>query len=158
MTNDRKLDDLAGLPLFTTASRAELERIAQCFTQVPVEPGQVLCRQGAVVRQVLVVEDGRASVHVDGRHVDDLVRGDVVGEAAAFDTARYDATVRAVDPLRVLVCTPAEFSTLLAVAPHVAMGVLRARAARHAAAPQHLEQLVTVPAQRSGSRLPHAHA
>ena len=31
MTKDRKLDDLAGLPLFDTASRAELERSRNRF-------------------------------------------------------------------------------------------------------------------------------
>ena len=158
MSKDRKLDDLAALPLSATASRAELERIAQCCTQARVRPGAVLCRQGAVARQVLVVEDGHAAVHVDGRQVDELVRGDIFGEAAVLATAKYDATVTAVDCMRVLVFTPEEFSAVLAVAPLVAVRVLQARAARHDAAPQHLAHRATVPAQRSDSRLPHAHA
>jgi CRP-like cAMP-binding protein len=156
MIKDSKLGDLARIPLFTKATRRDLERIGQCSTQVRVSPGQVLCRQGVLARQVIVLEDGHASVDVDGRQVDELVRGDVFGEAAVLATARYDGTVIALDAVRLLVFTPAEFSTLLAVAPFVAERLLRARAARVGSASSRCQERLFVPAQRTSSDVPHA--
>ena len=149
MRKDRKLQDLAGIPLFAEVDRRELDRIAQSSTQVRVTTGQALCRQGRLARQLVLVEAGHAAVLVDGRQVDVLARGDFFGETAVLGSQRYAATVIASTPMLVLTFTRPELSSVLPAAPTVAARMLRAVAGRRSAAVPVPGQAVGVPAQRS---------
>ncbi len=143
MCKDMKLDQLAGISLFAGAGRRELERIAQLSTGVWLPAGEVLCCQGTRACELIVVREGLATVHIDGRQVGVLVPGDFFGELPLLSGQAYTATVRAATPMHVLMLTRAEFSSLLDDAPVVAARILRTLGARRWAA-------VEVPEERVG--------
>ncbi len=70
------------------------------------EPGEVIVRQGEVGDCMFVIQSGRVEVvHTgDGREVQLAIRGegDFFGEMSVFEREVRMATVRALDPVRVL--------------------------------------------------------
>ncbi|HET6549408.1 MAG TPA: cyclic nucleotide-binding domain-containing protein [Solirubrobacter sp.] len=87
-----------------------------------------MIRRDQLERDFYVIVSGRATVHIDGEHVRDLVPGEFFGELAALDwgaglgSART-ATVTARTPLRLLVLPPRELGELLRLAPAAAREV-----------------------------------
>jgi CRP-like cAMP-binding protein len=146
MCKDMKLDRLSGIPLFAGTGRRELQRIAQLTTGVWLPASEVLCRQGTRAREMIIVQEGLATVHMDGRQVGVLVPGDFFGELPLLSGQAYTATVMAATPTHVLILTRAEFSSLLEDAPVVAARILRTLGGRRWTA-------VDVPEKRVG-RLP----
>lgn len=144
MVKDYKLQHLAGVPLFAGADRKQLDRIAGCCTEVRLSPGQVLCRQGGVARELILVDEGHASAQVDGRLAYELGPGDVVGGIAVLSAQRYAATVVASTSIRVLTLTRAEVCAVLDAAPMLAVRLLRTVAVRES---------VTVPPQPRDGRV-----
>lgn len=124
MRTDKKLEQLAGLRLFAGADRKQLDRIAGCCTEVRLSAGQVLCRQGRLAREVIVLDDGHAWVHVDGRQASELLPGDVFGGIAVLTAQPYPATVTASTAVRALTLTCAELRAVLDAAPMLAARML----------------------------------
>jgi CRP-like cAMP-binding protein len=125
--HDAKVERLAGIPLFADAGRRQLERIAEMCTEVPVEDGQVLCREGGPGHEFFVLEEGSAVVTVGGRQVAVFGPGDFFGELALLDgSAARTATVTADRAGTVLVLTATEFRQLLESEPIVAVRLLPA--------------------------------
>src|SRR3712207_1222225 len=91
--HDAKIDRLAGVPLFAGIDRRHLDRIAALCTDIAVPAGQVLCRQGQHGSEFFVIENGTASVTVDGRPAGTLGPGDFFGELALLDGGERSATV-----------------------------------------------------------------
>lgn len=143
MVKDGKLEHLAGVPLFAGVDRKQLDRIAGCCTEVRFSAGQVLCRQGRMARELLVVDEGHAWVHVDGRQAYELGPGDVFGGVAVLGAQEHTATVTASTAVRVLTLTRAELCAVLDVAPMLAARLLRTVA---------VHQPATTPPQRCGDR------
>jgi CRP/FNR family cyclic AMP-dependent transcriptional regulator len=125
MCEDMKLERLASIPLFAGTGPRELRRIAQLSTDVRLPAGETLCRQGRRAREMIIVHEGLATVHVDGRQVGVLVPGDFFGELPLLSGQAYTATATAATPMHVLILTRAEFASLLEDAPVVAARILR---------------------------------
>ena len=96
-------EHLRSLPLFGQATPNELDRIATLTTAVRVEPGRVLCAEGAVGREFFVVESGEAVVSVGGTDVARLGPVIFFGEIALLGHQLRTATVTARTPMTVLV-------------------------------------------------------
>jgi len=122
--DDVKTRRLAGIPLFAHLHRREVQRVAALCTDIVVEPGRVLCRQGSPGSEMFVIEEGAFSVEQDGRQVAELAAGDFFGELALLGGGPRTATVVATTPGRVLVLGQPELDALLREEPVVAVRML----------------------------------
>jgi CRP/FNR family transcriptional regulator, cyclic AMP receptor protein len=124
------LDQLAGVALFRGATDKELAEISKVTTEMAIASGATLVEQGREAREAFVILDGHAEVTVDGNVVATMGPGECVGEIALLDKGPRSATVTALEPLKVLVLDPREFSSLLVNVPSIAVKVASALAAR----------------------------
>jgi CRP-like cAMP-binding protein len=111
---------LKELDLFSALSRSELEEVAQLVDEVDVEAGKVLGREGETAYEFFVIEEGTASVEVDGRHVADLGANEWFGEIGLLAAERRTATVTATTPMRLAVIFGPRFRDLTHRLPTVA--------------------------------------
>ncbi|HSD82113.1 MAG TPA: aminotransferase class V-fold PLP-dependent enzyme [Solirubrobacteraceae bacterium] len=123
--------ELARLPLFASLTARERARVAAWAREARVATGEAVTRRWEAARDFYVVVEGRAAAERDGRAVAEFRPGDFFGELAALDWgAGYgygrQATVTAVEPLRLLVLAPAHLARLMAAAPSVEAAVRRA--------------------------------
>jgi len=111
---------LARVDLFRSLSRRDLERVAQWMDEIDVEAGRVLGRQGEIAYEFFVIEDGAASVAVDGQHVADLGPGEWFGEIGLVAAQRRTATVTAKTPMRLAVMFGPNFRDMTQHMPEIA--------------------------------------
>ncbi len=121
----RRVQRLQQVAFFANCSPAELVRIDQLGTEVLVQPGTTLIREGEVGRDCFVTLDGVATVERFGEPIAAIKAGSIAGELALLDHAPRNATVVATTPMRVLVLTPPEFRRLLNAAPSLEPAVQR---------------------------------
>jgi CRP/FNR family cyclic AMP-dependent transcriptional regulator len=124
------LEQLASVSLFVGADRKELLEISKATTEMSVDEGQVLTREGEPGREAFIVVEGEALVTVDGAEVARLGPGACIGEIALLDGGLRSATVTAATPMTVLVLDPREFKGLMLKIPAIAVKVAAALAAR----------------------------
>ena len=93
---------LRGIPIFAPLPPPELERLANALAEEPHAAGATVFEQGDRGDRFYVIEEGRAAVEVDGRHVRELDSGGFFGEIALLRDVPRTATVRAVTALRLL--------------------------------------------------------
>jgi CRP/FNR family cyclic AMP-dependent transcriptional regulator len=110
---------LKELDLFSGLSKRELEEVAQLTDEVDVDAGRVLGREGDIAYEFFVIEDGTASVEVDGQHVADLGPGEWFGEIGLLAADRRTATVTAKTPMRLAVIFGPNFRDLTRRLPGV---------------------------------------
>ncbi len=128
--NDTKTATLAALPLFEALSRKELEQLAMMTDDLEFPAGKVLCRQGDLGSEFLVIIEGEAEVTKDGAPVATLGPGDYFGEIALVEDVRRTATVTAATSLRFFILTRQAFRSLLRRNPKVEAQILDVIAAR----------------------------
>jgi CRP/FNR family transcriptional regulator, cyclic AMP receptor protein len=129
-SQDTKVRALKSAPLFDGLSRSELLQLARHSEDLEVEPGEVLCREGAIGHEFFVIVNGKVKVTRNGRHVATLSGGDFLGEIALIAETPRTATVTAETLLRFFVLTRREFHQVLDEHPSVERKVLRALARR----------------------------
>ena len=127
---DAYLDRLAAVPLFRSFSKADLRKVARAGTEVRVDQGYVLAREGTTGRETFVILDGTASVRRNNRKVATLGSGEAVGELALLDHGPRTATVTAESPMTVLVLEPREFRAALDDVPRLSHKLLENLAGR----------------------------
>jgi CRP-like cAMP-binding protein len=94
------VDRLASLPLFGELDHHDLSQLASKVREVRAGDGDTLMEQGALPKEVLVIEDGAVDIIHDDLLIAKLGRGDVVGEIGLIDPQRRTATVRAAGTVR----------------------------------------------------------
>jgi CRP/FNR family transcriptional regulator, cyclic AMP receptor protein len=124
MARNSSLEHLAQVPLFSSMSKRDLQKIGRSSDEVDVEAGRVLVEQGTRGRECFVILDGAATVKRNGRKVATLAVGDHFGELALLDGGPRTATVVADTPLKVLVIGQREFSGVLDEVPGLAQKVM----------------------------------
>jgi CRP-like cAMP-binding protein len=124
------LERLSGLPLFASCDARELAAIASRTTTIHARRGDVLMREGASGREMLVIVEGTAGVFRDDVLLATLGPGDVCGELALIDNGPRSATVIATSELTAEVSSRQEFAELLAVVPSLTRPLLRQLASR----------------------------
>ncbi len=127
---DPKEAVLAKVSLFSGLSAKELHAISSLLTPVDVPAGTVLTREGDHGREFIVIVTGTASVSRHGTEVATIGPGASVGEIAIIDGGPRTATVTATTDMQIEVATHAEFSSLLAQAPEIAVNLLPTLARR----------------------------
>jgi CRP/FNR family transcriptional regulator, cyclic AMP receptor protein len=115
---------LAAVPMFSGLDSKELESLAALCTEVVVETGYVLTKQGSVAYECFIVVNGSASVDCDGHIVAHLGPGECIGELALLDHGPRSATVTATTGMTLMVLNSREFSTMLSEVPSLANRLL----------------------------------
>jgi cAMP-dependent protein kinase regulator len=96
---------LKSIPLFEEVGEEELAQIAPFATEVEVEAGRELVREGDFSYEFMAIEEGEAEVTRGGEHVADLGPGDFFGEMGLLERTLRNATVRAKTPIRLVTLT-----------------------------------------------------
>ncbi|HEY5886827.1 MAG TPA: cyclic nucleotide-binding domain-containing protein, partial [Acidimicrobiales bacterium] len=95
---DDYLKRLAAVPLFADLDRRELEAVAELGTDVDVEEGRELVRQGDGASEAFLVVSGTALAARDGEELATFGPGDFFGEMALLVHGHRSATVTATSP------------------------------------------------------------
>jgi CRP/FNR family cyclic AMP-dependent transcriptional regulator len=96
---------LKAIPLFEEVGDEELAQIAPFATEVSVEEGRELVREGDFSYEFMAIEEGEAEVTRAGEHVADLGPGDFFGEMGLLERTLRNATVTAKTPVRLVTLT-----------------------------------------------------
>jgi CRP-like cAMP-binding protein len=121
---------LAQVPLFRGCSKDELKRIDRAATRIDYEAGKVLCKEGAVGRELIMILDGEAAVMRGDKQVATVGPADFIGEMSLLDGGPRSATVTASTDVHALVLPPREFWQVLDEVPTIAHKLLSTMAAR----------------------------
>jgi CRP-like cAMP-binding protein len=88
-----------------------------------LKPGDVLCEEGTQGRELYIIEDGKLSVYKstqEGATIElaTVGKGNIIGEMSLLDNLPRSASVKAIDPTKVLVINQQVFlQTLLTTPP-----------------------------------------
>lgn len=118
------LKHLASVPLFSSCSNRDLQKIAKASDEIAIDEERVLVEQGAIGHECFVIIEGTAVVKRSNRRVATLGPGDHFGELALFDGGPRTASVVAETPMKVLVLGQREFAGLLDEVPGLAHKVM----------------------------------
>lgn len=124
MARDTYLEHLAQVPIFSHCSKKDLQLIARTLTEIEVDEGEILMREGERATSFLVVVEGELKVERSGATLARLGPGEVVGEMAILMDRKRNATVTACAPSLVLVGERRSFEALLDEVPGLAKKVL----------------------------------
>jgi CRP/FNR family cyclic AMP-dependent transcriptional regulator len=141
LSRTRRRDALATVALFERCTKKELDAVAELTTEISLEAGRVLCREGEVGGEFFVIVDGTATLAQRGRDIRGVGAGSAIGEMALLDGGPRTATARAATPMTVLVLNRREFDALLERAPSVARKLLVVLGGRLRAAEKEIGRL-----------------
>jgi CRP-like cAMP-binding protein len=96
---------LKSIGLFEEVGDEELAEIAPFATEVSVEEGRELVREGDFSYEFMAIEEGQAEVTRGGEHVAYLGPGDFFGEMGLLEKTLRNATVTAKTPVRLVTLT-----------------------------------------------------
>ena len=124
------LDHLRKVPLFSSCSTKDLQRIARATDETTLNAGAKLADQGQQGREAYVIVDGTCTVTRNGKKVATLGPGDVVDELSLLDHGPRTATVTADTPMTVLVLDQRHFIAVLDDVPALSHKLLANLAGR----------------------------
>jgi CRP/FNR family transcriptional regulator, cyclic AMP receptor protein len=99
------VSQLKSIPLFQEVGDEELAQVAPFATEVTVEEGRELVREGDFSYEFMAIQEGEAEVTRGGEHVADLGPGDFFGEMGLLERTLRNATVTAKTPVRLVTLT-----------------------------------------------------
>jgi CRP/FNR family transcriptional regulator, cyclic AMP receptor protein len=129
-TRDIYLDHLAQVPLFSTCSRKDLQKLGKASDEIAVTAGKVLVEEGRPGHEFFLIEDGTAEVRRKNRKVATLGRGQFFGELSLLDRGPRSATVVAETDMTLVVLGQREFLGVIDEVPAMAHKLLAALAGR----------------------------
>ena len=129
-TRDIYLDHLAQVPLFSTCSRKDLQKLGKASDEIEVKAGKVLVEEGRPGHEFFLIEDGTAEVRRNNRKVATLARGQFFGELSLLDRGPRSATVIANTDMTLVVLGQREFLGVIDEVPAMAHKLLAALAGR----------------------------
>jgi CRP/FNR family transcriptional regulator, cyclic AMP receptor protein len=125
---DRTTTELTNLlktiPLFSSCTARELNRIAAIVKEVQFPQGRTICKEGDTGVGLHVVIEGETKVQIGGRTRRRLGAGAFFGEIALLDGGPRSATVIAETPVRTLSIPSWSFKTTLRSNPNLALKML----------------------------------
>jgi CRP-like cAMP-binding protein len=121
-----KIELIKKVPLFSKLSGAGLREVAGVADEMDLPAGKTLTKEGERGREFFVLLEGTADVRQKGARIATLGAGDFLGEIALVTKLPRTATVTTTSPVRALVITDRDFSTLLKRSPQIGQGVLEA--------------------------------
>ena len=124
------LQHLRKVPLFSSCSNKELERIAKAADEVSVKAGTLIVDQGQTGREAYILLKGVAVVRRNGKKVTSLSEGSVIGELSLLDHGPRTASVSAETDCTLLVISQRNLYGVIDKVPSVAHKLLSALATR----------------------------
>ena len=122
------LDLIRGVPLFSDASDAFLERLAGEFFERTYRAGEAIAEEGESGKTFVVIDSGEVSVNVRGQEVGRLGSGQAFGEMALIDKSARSATVRAETDAHCYLLPVWSFRPIVEAHPEMAWALLEALA------------------------------
>jgi CRP/FNR family transcriptional regulator, cyclic AMP receptor protein len=122
---------LRRVPVFSTLSPEELERVAQVAVPRRFEAGEVVFKEGDEGSTCYIVRSGRARAireHPDGRSITlaHFSPGDIFGEMAMLDGERRSATVETLEGTEAIAILRADMHRLLREHPDISVKLIAA--------------------------------
>lgn len=121
---------LQNVPLFKSLHRDQLEKLARSFKDRTFPAGSAVTTEGQSGVGFFVIEDGSATVTVQGEERRTLGAGDYFGELALIDDSPRSATIVADSDLRCWGLTSWEFRPLVEQNAAIAWSMLQTLAQR----------------------------
>jgi CRP-like cAMP-binding protein len=121
---------MARVPLFSRATRKELEFLASRTDEVELKANHTLIKQGTASDCFYVLLEGEARVDVDGKPRPSLHAGDFFGEIGMLDRGLATATVVTTTPARAMVMSHVQFRDAIKTSDSLLSTVLGAAAGR----------------------------
>jgi CRP-like cAMP-binding protein len=120
---------LRRVPVFSTLSPEELERVAQVAVPRRFEAGEVVFKEGDEGSTCYIVRTGRARAireHPDGRSITlaHFAPGDIFGEMAMLDGERRSATVETTEGTEAIAILSADMHRLLREHPDISVKLI----------------------------------
>jgi CRP-like cAMP-binding protein len=129
-TKPSPIDLLAQVPLFRGCSKEQLKALDRATTRAEFPAGHVLCRQGSVGRELMILIDGQAAVECGSHQISILGPTDFIGEVSILDGRPRSATVTALTPVSVLIMMRHEFWQVVDDVPALSHKLLTTLATR----------------------------
>ena len=133
MAKNQYHEYLKQVPLFADLDKRELDHVSQAATDLELEPGNVLMREGSMANEMIIVVSGTVEVTRGGEHIADIGSGGFAGEMALLTHSHRYATVTTKTACSVLHIDGRAFSALLEDVPEIAVKMLPIVASRVAA-------------------------
>ncbi|WP_322512676.1 SpoIIE family protein phosphatase [Chloroflexus sp.] len=128
------LDRLRALPIFQAVPEAVLAEIAPRLAECRLAAGEVLFHQGDTGAECFIILGGAVEVitFVNGSELrlEVFHTGQIIGEMSLIDHSPRSATVRAIEPSRLVALNEAVFAQLIGSSPALAMTMLRSIVSR----------------------------
>ncbi|HEX3707575.1 MAG TPA: cyclic nucleotide-binding domain-containing protein [Mycobacteriales bacterium] len=124
------IDLLGEIPLFRGCSKDELKLIDRAATQADYPAGHVLCTEGAVGRELIMIVEGEARVERGGTELAVVGPGGFVGEMSLLDGGPRSATVTTTTEVKALILPTREFWQVIDEVPAIAHRLLATLAER----------------------------
>lgn len=122
---------LKSIALFSSLGRDELRQVAQVSDEIDVKEGKELLHEGRFAYEFMIIGDGQAEVVRGGEHVADLGPGDFLGEIAALEDGRRNASVFARSPMSLIVMTARDLRRLADAIPDLGQTLRDTAKSRH---------------------------
>lgn len=87
------VEHLRTVPLFSSCSQKELEKIAKAGDEVTMPAGSLIVDQGQMGREAFVILAGAVTVKRNGKKITSMGPGSIVGELSLLDHGPRTATV-----------------------------------------------------------------
>jgi len=124
------LEHLRNVSLFQGCSTKELEKIAKASDEINMSAGSLIVDQGQTGREAFVVLEGTVTVKRNGKKVNSLGPGTVVGELSLLDHGPRTATVICETDCELLLLDQRHFMGVLDDVPALAHKLLGTLASR----------------------------
>lgn len=124
------LEHLRNVPLFSSCSTKDLEKIAKAGDEITMPAGSMLVDQGQTGREAFVLMEGSATAKRNGKKIATLGPGAVIGEMSLLDHGPRTATVVCDTDCQVLVISQRHFLGVLDDVPALAHKLLATLASR----------------------------
>ncbi|WP_017301106.1 cyclic nucleotide-binding domain-containing protein [Nodosilinea nodulosa] len=124
------LDRIGHIEVLHSLSPGEMQAIIPLLKPLQVEPGTVLCLEGAPGDSMFLIVEGEAEILKGPQRLATLGAGEMFGEMALLTGEERSATVRALSPMELYELDKADFDAMLTYAPQLSSGLSRILARR----------------------------
>ena len=127
---DPKALRLQQIPMFKHANKTALAHLASATDETTVPAGRVLITEGRHHNELFIIQEGTASVKIDGNVVAEIPAGEMVGELGFFVRQTASATVEAITDMAVLIIPYNRFDQILNDNPELVRAIANELAER----------------------------
>jgi CRP/FNR family cyclic AMP-dependent transcriptional regulator len=124
------IEHLRSVKLFDQLTRKDLERIATAGVQVSAPAGTVIAQQDTEGLDAYVVLEGSIDVRRNGRHMNTVGPGAIVGELSLLDKGLRTATATCATDCQLLVLSRGTFVAVIDDVPALSHRLLASMARR----------------------------